>query len=343
MSDPNQKLYNQHLIITDIEKAASGELLDDSKKQHLKGCQACQNEVETLKKLNKSNPASFQLTGREVVSHIVERKKKNKARLQYGVAASIMIFCILFISYDIDNAKNTQDFYTELSLEWLKSQQLESGAWDVEKWGGKPQFTIGISSLALLPLLKDDTYSSTTHLKRGINYLLNQQNSDGSFGRKFLGDLYNHSLATLILKKTKQKGFPISDEVIDRATQYLEKQKNQDGQWGYLRWGKTERNLSAWVCMALDDKDTPSTFHHPYKSESQTFRNKVSENIRNQISPMNIYLGLDVPSKHRNWRNELISLQIREGDLAGTWPVEGTWSHVGGRVFSTGIAVLSLQ
>ena len=172
-----------------------------------------------------------------------------------------------------------------------------------------------------------------------------QQNEDGSFGPRFLGDLYNQSLGTLALRLAQERGFNISSQSLVKAQSFLEGYRVSPGQWAYRKGLTPEKNLSAWANLAMDDQprgDQP-TFESN-QSQSSTFLSvPLDPRRKSSLTPMDVFLKTNTRQVSPSlWKRELLTQQIHQGDLAGSWPVEGPWGHVGGRVFTTSIALLSM-
>jgi hypothetical protein len=228
------------------------------------------------------------------------------------------------------------------SLAWLKREQLPEGKWDTVKWGGKERFTVGVSSLAMMSIMQLEGSSDSKSIHKTINYLQSQQSDSGLIGPEFLGDLYNHSLATLALKKARSMGMKVSDDIIRKAEAHLLKFKTKDGFYAYRLGMSAEKNLSEWATLALQGGEKYDLqWPQVQKSHSTTFSKGVQSHQR--LDAMDLFFKqLSQPEVSKEART-LIEFQEDKGELAGSWPVEGKWSHVGGRVFTTGMAILCVK
>lgn len=268
-----------------------------------------------------------------------------KRRTQMRVAMSLA--AMMLITFGIwgligQNANLVLDQKLQRSLVWLKREQLPEGSWDAVKWGGKERFTVGISSLAMMSILQVEGVSAANVVNHTLEYLKAQQSESGLFGPEFLGDLYNHCLATLALKKAKGMGFQIDDEVIEKAELHLEKFRTQEGYFAYREGMRAEKNLTEWATLALNGCDHYD-LNWSYESTHQSVTHSEAVTSNYRMDAMELFFRQLLNPKVTQEIDHLIERQEEKGDLAGSWPVEGKWSHVGGRVFTTGMAVLCMK
>jgi hypothetical protein len=219
------------------------------------------------------------------------------------------------------------------SIAWLKNAQLPSGAWDVEKWGGRSKFQVGISAMALLALMEvENDWSAQT--QRTLNYLLAAQDQEGRFGPTFLGDLYNHCLATRALQVACNRFQLPHQRQLERARSHLKSYRVDQSHYAYAQGLEPEANLSAWANLIVNDQ-----LSYPLDYP------KVKEG-KSSWAPMDVYLNPEILTQRESfqrWAQELVQKRVLSGELAGSWPIQGPWSHVGGRVFTTSMAIMSLM
>ncbi len=103
----------------------------------------------------------------------------------------------------------------------LISSQLDNGGWCTKISKNRPA-EIGLTCYALLALLSSGSKSNDSHIYYGINWLLEQSNSNGSWD-----SVENTALAAMVLEKAG--GY--HSEVDDAAAWLLDNQ-NYDGGWG---------------------------------------------------------------------------------------------------------------
>jgi len=339
---------HQHLELEQLERAAAQQDLSDVEREHLRVCSTCHHEVQLLARLKNARPVSSVINGAMVVAKI-KRRSALRYRCTVALAASLFLGMAIYLAtiLIIKVSTDTEQLQIAESLHWLRAQQLETGSWDVEQWGGKKRFEVGISALALMSMMSDDDKTLLPNINKGVTYLLNVQNEDGSFGEPFLGDLYNISLATLALRQASKLGIMIPEHTLEKACGKLETYRLKNGAFGYHQEARAERNLSAWAQLALSEKPLSKSIliQIPEESASTTFKELTFETKGHPLSAMQIFLegSGETETMIKAWKRELLSKQIAQGDLAGTWPMDDQWSRVGGRIFTTGMAVLSIK
>ena len=337
-------MADEHLNLDQLELSIQGEKLSPTEEGHLNSCDACRKEIECLTSLAASGGVTgVAQTGEKVLA--LRRVRRSRSIQRLGAVASV-VFAFLLLTMGLPFLKSPSHQARSLSVAWLEDQQSTDGSWSVEDWGGKSKFKVGISSMALLAILKEPGHNRLV-ISRGLSYLLEEQHDNGAIGGSFLGDLYNHSLATLVLREAGRRGYSIPAEVLDSATAFLVTQRQKDGRWGYTPHLNPEKNLSAWASRAMDEalKNPTESLGAAVVSSSETFEEVRVASAVKKLDPMSAYLeGLNLPKAGKTqWQKNLVALQERDGNLAGSWPADDRWGRVGGRVFCTGMAVLALD
>lgn len=144
----------------------------------------------------------------------------------------------------------------QLALDWLKQSQEPNGGWDSRKWGGRGEFDVALSGLALLVLVEEtpETGELTPAARKAVEYLRRSQNPDGAFGPNGEGRMYNHGITTVALLRAERQGpNPEVDKNIDAALAYICRTQTREGGWGYTRRAGLPPNtsVSAWQLRAL--------------------------------------------------------------------------------------------
>ena len=144
----------------------------------------------------------------------------------------------------------------EAAAEWLCATQEADGSWSTERWGGRPQFEVALTGLALMALLEEEHPSDRTRdaVRRATDYLAGRQDEAGRLGPAFDGEPYNQGIATLALARTFQLRPTDSLRVVlDRAVRRIEERQRGDGGWGYENSADAVSNLSIslWQIEAL--------------------------------------------------------------------------------------------
>jgi hypothetical protein len=151
------------------------------------------------------------------------------------------------------------------ALAWLAAHQDPIGRWDCDGFAkhddgkgefhgpGKAQFDVGVTALALLAFLdagftdRDNHYA--LEVRRGLNWLLLQQDESGSFGT---GDelqyYYRHVLAafavTRAYARTKDERFAAP---LKRAVEYTLRARQGAPGWRYqVGGGESDTSLTSW-------------------------------------------------------------------------------------------------
>lgn len=291
------------------------------------------------------------------------------------------------------------------SIDWLIKAQEPSGKWDAEKWGGRKEYTIGLTGLALLALLTEDRPNALqkSAMEKAVDYIKRQQSSEGYFGKKHNGLMYNHAIATIaLLMFHKRYGKRELIRPLDSAIRYIRSSQREDGGWGYT-YGSANTPVSVWQLYALTlarRAGCRSVKHniergirwmrkltdergfigyrkkgdYPYgtetlflmssfcllttEPENERLRTRIRDTLKQILSEhprkrdyyrlyflINILLlNGDVLSDYTaELQKELLQTQVKRGENSGSWEPNDRWSSVGGRIYSTVMATLSLS
>ncbi len=144
------------------------------------------------------------------------------------------------------------------ALDWLKATQESDGHWDTAKWGAQKNYAPGITALAILAFLKQDGAAlngpNGETIRRGLDYLMNQQTREGRIGAVHSGTPYNQGLTTLaLLEACARENDTRWRNVADRALAYIQSSQLASGGWGYPRTPGDSGNTSVtvWQLQAL--------------------------------------------------------------------------------------------
>jgi len=139
-------------------------------------------------------------------------------------------------------------------LRWLAKNQSDDGSWSSEAHGGRQQFTLGVTGLALLAFLG----AGHTHLDEGpyketvakaIQYILREQNDRGYFS----GPLYHQGICTMaIVEAYGMTGDTTLEPPSRRAIEAIVAAQNESGGWDYHPGGyRGDTSVTGWQVMAL--------------------------------------------------------------------------------------------
>ena len=156
-------------------------------------------------------------------------------------------------------------------LLWLAAHQDADGKWDADAYmkhddpakgtvcggAGNPVHDVGITGLALLAFLGDGTtlragpYKNT--VKKGVKWLMEQQQDDGLFGSGNSSDfIYDHAIAAYAMAEAYGLSeYRILREPAQRGIDYLESHRNPYMVWRYQpRDGGDDTSVTGWCVMA---------------------------------------------------------------------------------------------
>ena len=142
-------------------------------------------------------------------------------------------------------------------LGWLVSVQDENGGWDPGRWGGRTEYSVGVSGLAVLALSRGDTSAHREAAARGARFLLSSRGRDGLLGGSFRGGLYNHAVATRALLEVWSHADDEMREEMDRAVHdaidRIVESQSAAGFWSYpgTEGASGGVSISAWPLRCL--------------------------------------------------------------------------------------------
>ncbi len=159
------------------------------------------------------------------------------------------------------------------ALKWLHYHQDKDGRWDQDGFDkncdtrkytacdgrGTRQYDVAVSSLALLAFMghanthKVGKFRKT--VKRGFDWLLSQQEADGSLGRNAGAEswIYNHAIATMALCEAYAvtRDYKLKKPA-QLAVDYIRNGQNGGLGWKYeSRSGRNDTSVSGWMVLAL--------------------------------------------------------------------------------------------
>jgi len=160
-----------------------------------------------------------------------------------------------------------------LALKWLAAHQEGDGSWDPVKWdklpegheGKTPTSRSGVTGLALLAFLgvgstsKRGQYSNV--VKKGLAWLVAQQNKDGAIGHNgphvaHDGSGYNHAICGLVLAEAYGMGDKQFEKAAQLAVDYSVSKHIHQTADGYSAWRydagmKPDTSVTGWFIMQL--------------------------------------------------------------------------------------------
>lgn len=148
----------------------------------------------------------------------------------------------------------------EKARAWLVRQQDAHGGWTMGRTGAAANYTVGTSALAILALASaHGDADAQAASRRGLQFLVQQQQADGLFGPAITGSLYNHTLACLALLRLRDPAHPNPEweAALDAGLELLVRSQRPDGGWTYLRSrGKSNTSVTIWALQVLEEART---------------------------------------------------------------------------------------
>lgn len=151
-------------------------------------------------------------------------------------------------------------------LAWVAKQQHKDGSWTFQaeprrgRGRDRGEYVTAASGMSLLPFLAagythrsgpDGKYQST--VGAGLNYLLKDQQADGSFASNTGKCMYTHAIATVALCEAYGMSGDRSglQDAAKKAIQYIIDAQDEDGSWGYLPKTAGDTSIVGWQIQAL--------------------------------------------------------------------------------------------
>ena len=165
------------------------------------------------------------------------------------------------------------------AAKWIIAMQSKNGGWGAFDKDNTTEFvtkipfcdfgevldppSVDVTAHVVEALLKCGYSTNDEFVKRGIYFILGEQESDGSwFGRWGINYVYGTWCAMTCLKAA---GFDYDSPIISRAAKWLVGKQNGDGGWGERASTYMQPNVrcastasqTAWALIALTSFDTP--------------------------------------------------------------------------------------
>jgi hypothetical protein len=247
------------------------------------------------------------------------------------------------------------DFSSEVSraLRYLVHSQDSTGSLAGSADHFAAMYCHGIATLAL-----SEAYSMSADeqlvvpLQRALNYTVAAQHPETG-GWRYRpgddGDTSQFGWQALALHSGKSAGFGIPSATFSRMERFLN--RVSQGHYGGLAAYRPDRQATptmtaeALVCRLTLGKVQPSGLKEgiAYLLANPPGRGP-SNFYYNYYGALALHLsGENWDSWNRDMQRELLSLQVRDGEMTGSWNADSVWGHCGGRVFSTATAALCME
>lgn len=263
--------------------------------------------------------------------------------------------------------KSAYSDHVRRGLGWLAGRQREDG--NLTHGGGHFVYEHAIGTFALAEacaLARDaDEEPDPEHLRaaqKAVDYLVRIQHQDG--GWRYTAHVTERSdtsvsgWAVLALKSAQGGGLKFDKGSIDRVVRFFEtcEYKDQSGQTGYQAGAGMLSQATTGVGMLVhhflrERSDTPLVQAAARTLAAAAEGNRLAaRGVTDYYTWYNCTLGMYLAGGEpwERWnkvvRDRVIGLQAKAGCERGSWPPDGDESgHAGGRVYSTALAILTLE
>ncbi|MEE8107163.1 MAG: hypothetical protein V3T86_16635 [Planctomycetota bacterium] len=144
-------------------------------------------------------------------------------------------------------------------LAFLAGAQKDDGGWDCAAHGGKPQYDVGVTALAVLALLSDGPEAmqgpNAARIDKGIQFMLASKSTEGYLGpTRTQHFIYMHAMATAALAEYAILSGKVSalKKELTAARDLLIRHQTPKSGWGYdTKVGPPDTSATAWCVFAL--------------------------------------------------------------------------------------------
>ena len=237
------------------------------------------------------------------------------------------------------------------SLDWLIQDQNKDGSF--RSSGGGNMYAHGIASLALCEayaMTKDPALK--TPAQRAIDYIVRAQHAQG--GWRYTpgtpGDTSVTGWQVIALQSARQGGLRFPKDVLPKVTQYLDSVQTDKKGAGYrympgggitdamVAEGLLCRIYTSWNSKRPGlDAGVQYLLTHPPRNGGELYYWYYATQV------MHHYSGEAWQEWNTQMRDLLLELQSKDGHESGSWAPQGGHDRSGGRVYSTSLALLTLE
>lgn len=243
----------------------------------------------------------------------------------------------------------------ERGAKYLVSQQTPEGFFG--PYGDCTPYNHTFATLALLRVREWwGTGAYDPNLGRALEYIRRSQRPEGSWGypREGTRQPGNASITlwyVTVLQSAEQLGWREVRENVDRAFHWLRTTTDERGRVGYRRpydfpWGFESLTAAALACAATDPTGRRVLPLVQMREVVSSCRSEFSRDYYQAFLLARAFRALEQSQESQTFRERLQQLslkQVRDGEWAGSFHPDDLWSSVGGRVYSTAMALLALQ
>ncbi len=252
----------------------------------------------------------------------------------------------------LNNRAFSQSEAAAKGVAYLVNQQKSEGHIG-PKFGGT-LYNHGIATVALLRAYEQNKSEKIRDaVCRSVDYILRHQTSDGGWGYVSEADpspntsisvwqLYALGLANNLRLQSSTEG-------IAKGLGWLKNMMNKEGAIGYRRpsdhpYGAETVTLSGYFCLLMGDQEVSNSGYLDRMTQSLQIEKNLEYYRLYFLSPvLQVMGGNQSKSLVASLEKALLTRQVKNGLLRGSWEPDDRWSHAGGRIYTTTMAMLSLD
>lgn len=236
-------------------------------------------------------------------------------------------------------------------LAWLAGRQRADG----DLRAGETMYSHGIAAIALAEAaaMTGDAALKES-VARAVGFIEQARNRDGGGWRYEPGQEGDTSIlgwVVMAARSAQRAGVDVSPEVFEGALRWLERvaSARRPGQYAYRPGEGPTPAMTAEGLFILELLGTPATDRRVAGAVAVIERNPPSWDEPNTYYWYYATLAL-FQQQGEAWRRwnarlvpELLAHQEQAGKRAGSWPADGEWARIGGRVYQTALCTLMLE
>lgn len=290
---------------------------------------------------------------------LIDENGINRRRAGINADTGLSSLAVLaFLGAGYTHEEGPYALQIDKALHWIVDQQREDGFLGHNATRYAAMYCHGITTYALAEaygMQSDPTSNAYLRkaLEKAVGYIVKNQHAGGSWryvpGQE--GDMSMFGWQLMALKSADIAGIPIPDDTKSKLIVFLKSMSRgeRNGLAGY-RLGERENptmTAEALFCkqmLGIKRANAASVeaveyimAHPPKRSEENLYYWYYA------TLSMYQYGGEPWQKWNGMLRDQLVDIQVKNGDDAGSWDPKGEWGPYGGRVYSTALATLCLE
>ncbi|MBI4834338.1 MAG: terpene cyclase/mutase family protein [Planctomycetes bacterium] len=273
---------------------------------------------------------------------------------------------LTFITDGNSSLKGTHQKTVQAGIKYLLSQQQENGLFGPSALNGKTinyMYNHGIATMAVLEdycQTRDKTEEKA--VTKAVGFIVSAQNTQGGWGYQSANGVNDTSITVwqiFALKLAQTLDIGNTSSALKRASQWLASVTNEDGYVGYRKtnnypngpYALTAAGMFSQLFIGWDKNDDLIEKQSKILATQLPKMHPVTQAIDNDYYYW--YFGTLAMCKKggkewQNWNKHLKETLVKAQETnntagAGSWAPEDRWSAYGGRLYTTAMAILTLQ